>query len=103
MSAPVTNLGIVVGVDGSAASNVAVYWAARDASMRNVPLTLAHVVNGLVSTWPRIPLPVDSEQWQEEQGQQFIDDALKIVQHRGRRSGSNQQQGIFLGHRAHCR
>ena len=32
--------GIVVGVDGSPASKVAVQWAARDAELRKVPLTL---------------------------------------------------------------
>lgn len=36
--------GIVVGVDGSASSTVAVTWAARNAAMRRVPLNLVHVV-----------------------------------------------------------
>lgn len=35
-------LGIVVGVDGSPSSMAAVRWAAREATMRNVPLTLVH-------------------------------------------------------------
>ena len=43
MSAPMKRYGIVVGVDGSAASNSAVFWAARDAAMRHVPLTLVHM------------------------------------------------------------
>ena len=43
-TAAVKNRGVVVGVDGSAASKVAVEWAARNASMHNVPLTLAHVM-----------------------------------------------------------
>jgi nucleotide-binding universal stress UspA family protein len=41
MSTPVKRHGIVVGVDGLASSQAAVCWAARDATMRNVPLTLA--------------------------------------------------------------
>lgn len=50
-------LGVLVGVDGSPASNVAVAWAARDAEMRNLPLTIVHVVNADVATWPPMPYP----------------------------------------------
>jgi nucleotide-binding universal stress UspA family protein len=41
MSAPTMHRGILVGVDGSPASKVAVDWAARDAALRKVPLTLS--------------------------------------------------------------
>lgn len=40
---PVRN-GIVVGVDGSSPSDTAVAWAARDAALRRVPLTLVNTV-----------------------------------------------------------
>lgn len=43
MSAVVSRLGIVVGVDGSPFSKAAVWWAARDAAMRDVALTVVHV------------------------------------------------------------
>lgn len=36
--------GIVVGVDGSAASHAAARWAAHEATLRNLPLSLVHVV-----------------------------------------------------------
>ena len=36
--------GIVVGIDGSAASDAAVLWAAREAAMRNEPLALVHML-----------------------------------------------------------
>ena len=52
MSAPVKQLGIVVAVDGSPASNAAVCWAARDAAMRNVSLTVVHAVVTPTATWP---------------------------------------------------
>ena len=45
MSTATKHLGIVVAVDGSPASNAAVCWAARDAAMRNIPLTVVHAVN----------------------------------------------------------
>ena len=40
MSTAVKHLGIVVAVDGSPASDAAACWAAREAAMRNIPLTV---------------------------------------------------------------
>lgn len=81
MSAPKTHQGIVVGVDGSNAAKVAVDWAARDATMRGVPLTLLHVLTpAVVMTFPETPMPPGYLQWQEEQAQRYIDDALKVVE-----------------------
>lgn len=79
MSAPVKPGGIVVGVDGSAPSDVAVVWAARDAAMRHIPLTLVHVVSPFVPTWPQAPLPGGVEVWQENEGRRFLEHALKIA------------------------
>src|SRR5947209_233257 len=44
MSLPTTKYGILVGVDGSAQSDAAVDFAAREAVMRKAPLTLMHVI-----------------------------------------------------------
>jgi nucleotide-binding universal stress UspA family protein len=82
--------GIVVGVDGSPASKVAVQWAARDAAMRNVSLTLVHVANGVMATWPQTPLPVGFGKWQQQRGRQCIDDAIKIVEEATTGSGQVQ-------------
>ena len=43
-----THRGILVGVDRSTSSMAAVNWAARDAAMRNVALTLMHVIAPVV-------------------------------------------------------
>ena len=55
MSGVVSDREIVVGVDGSPASKAAVCWAARDAAMRNVALTLVHVLNAPVVDGRRRP------------------------------------------------
>ncbi|MCH9667891.1 MAG: universal stress protein [Actinomycetia bacterium] len=80
--------GIVVGVDGSAPSNAAVAWAAHDAALRTIPLTLVHVtvpaaaaVSTGVAAPSLIPMPVieDYTRWQQENAEQVIEDAHKIA------------------------
>ena len=79
MSTPVTNPGIVVGVDGSPASKVAIYWAGQEAAMRNLPLTLVYVVNRMVPTWPQAAAPTEFNHWQKEQARLLFEDAVKTV------------------------
>lgn len=71
--------GIVVGVDGSAASNAAVVWAARDAALRNVPLNLVHMLDTVVPTFPQIPMPSGVALWQLDDGHQALEQAAKIA------------------------
>lgn len=71
--------GLVVGVDGSPASSAAVVWAARDAAMRNVPLTLVHMLSTYVPTFPQIPLPGGVAVWQEDNGRQVLEEAAKLA------------------------
>ncbi len=82
MSEP-TRRGIVVGVDGSDPSRAAVRWAARAAAMRNVSLTLVHVVNVRFTTMPQTPLPVGFGGWLEEQGQTFLKEGERIAKRSG--------------------
>jgi len=79
MSNSTSHHGIVVGVDGSASSKVAVDWAAREAAMRNVSLTLVHVIPS-VRMWPDVPTPPEIERWYEKQGHEFLRDARKIAE-----------------------
>jgi len=89
MSSPVTHRGVVVGVDGSAASKVAVDWAARDAALRTVPLTLVNVLDPpVVYTFPRTQIPREYLEWQQDEGRKVLDDALKIVEDSTRQKGS---------------
>jgi nucleotide-binding universal stress UspA family protein len=80
MSEPVKRHGMVVGVDGSVASNAAVCWAAREAAMRHIPLTLVHMVDADVPMWPQMPLSAGVAVWQEDEGRQVLAQAVKIAE-----------------------
>lgn len=79
MNASVERQGLVVGVDGSPSSNAAVVWAARDAALRNVPLTLVHMLNAYVPTFPQIPLPGGAAVWQEDDGRRILGQAVDLA------------------------
>lgn len=84
MSAHQTDRGIVVGVDGSPSSTAAVEWAARDAAMHNVLLTLVHVVAPVPpSSGPtgQVPVPAGYALWRDSDAKRIVEDALKVVEH----------------------
>jgi nucleotide-binding universal stress UspA family protein len=80
MSTTLKSHGILVGVDGSAASRFAAGWAAHEAAMRGVRLTLVHMLNTYVPTYPQIPMPSGVALWQKDDGQQLLEAAVKIAQ-----------------------
>jgi nucleotide-binding universal stress UspA family protein len=68
---------IVVGVDGSPESRVAVDWAARDAALRGIPLKLIQVLNPpVVMVFPEVPMPPGYLEWQQSEGQAVLDAAV---------------------------
>ncbi|MBV8787150.1 MAG: universal stress protein [Mycobacterium sp.] len=71
--------GILVGVDGSAASHCAVRFAAHEAAMRGVRLTLVHMLNTYVPTYPQIPMPSGVALWQKDDRRQILDAAVTIA------------------------
>jgi nucleotide-binding universal stress UspA family protein len=81
------DLGIVVGVDGSSSSKSAVRWAADEARMRKMPVTLVHVVvtpawgptPWLLSDAP-LPVPAEEDPALEETGRKIIAEAIKIAE-----------------------
>src|SRR5437879_8654686 len=79
MSTPANHSGILVGVDGSPKSNYAVDWAARDATLRGVRLTIVHVVSPIGITLPQMQVPSAFAGWQVEQAQELLDDAVEIA------------------------
>jgi nucleotide-binding universal stress UspA family protein len=80
MSTPVKRHGIVVAVDGSPASNAAACWAARDAAMRNIPLTVVHAVVTPTATWPPVPYPDSVAVKLEDEGKKAVLHAIKIAE-----------------------
>jgi len=62
--------GIVVGVDGSAPSDAAVRWAAREAAMRNLGLTLVHALATPAPTGQRVDVDARA----------IVDAAVKIAE-----------------------
>ncbi|MDG4664585.1 universal stress protein [Mycobacterium sp. 236(2023)] len=80
MSTQSAPLGVVVGVDGSAASRVAVDWGARDAAMRRAPLTLVHVLpSAAVQSWIQVPLPSAFYEDEKREATRILADARAVV------------------------
>lgn len=75
---------IVVGVDGSAPSDAALRWGAREAAMRKVRVTLLHVLSPVVTGWGMgyaiAPLPSDYGERQKEEGRRVLDAARRVVE-----------------------
>jgi nucleotide-binding universal stress UspA family protein len=77
--------GIVVGVDGSPSSDQAVRWAAREAEMRNVPLSLVHIVErppwGMLALGGgAVPPPTETSEWRKTEGEEIISAAVKLAE-----------------------
>jgi nucleotide-binding universal stress UspA family protein len=77
MSETPTKYGILVGVDGSAESDAAVSWAAREAALRHEPVTLMHVVQPVAVSWPVSPDQATVAEWQDDNARHAIDQARK--------------------------
>lgn len=79
MAAAAKRYGVIAGVDGSAASNAAVRWAAHDAALRNVPLLLVHLLSPVASPWGQIPPLDEFAVWRENEGRRILAGSLKIA------------------------
>lgn len=81
MSTQSTQHGIIVGVDGSPAAKVAVDWSARDAVLRNIPLTLVYVRQGVeANMWLDMPVSEDSWRIEEQYSRRILSDAKTVAE-----------------------
>jgi nucleotide-binding universal stress UspA family protein len=81
MPTSTSNHGILVGVNGSAPSKVAVDWAAREASLHGLPLTLVHVLPpSLVKMWPEVPFPPGFREWNRQNGHDVLRAARQVAE-----------------------
>jgi nucleotide-binding universal stress UspA family protein len=77
--------GIVVGVDGSPSSDSAVRWAAREAAMRNVPLSIVHIIErppwGMLALGGgAVPPLTETSEWRKTEGEEVISAARKLAE-----------------------
>jgi nucleotide-binding universal stress UspA family protein len=79
MSETATKYGILVGVDGSPASDAAVAWASREAVSLRIPITLMHVAAPIVVGWPVGQLYANMPEWQKDNAQHVIEHARKTL------------------------
>jgi nucleotide-binding universal stress UspA family protein len=80
MTAQATKYGILVAVDGSPESDAAVRWAAQEAELRDMRVTLAHVVVPVVTSWPVRSLQAEFNEWQEDNARQILEQGQKMLQ-----------------------
>ncbi|MEO3756899.1 universal stress protein [Mycobacterium sp. B14F4] len=73
--------GILVAVDGSATSLEATRWAAHEAALRHVPLTVVHVLP-YVEVGPWVDLPIPPEYWEERdrRGEKMVANARHVAE-----------------------
>jgi nucleotide-binding universal stress UspA family protein len=79
MSKTTGKYGVLVCIDGSAASDAAVAWGTREAIMRQLPITLVHAVTPVVVGWPVGQLYADIPDWQNDNAKEVIDQARKTL------------------------
>lgn len=81
MSVKKAHYGILVAADGSPDSKVAVDWAARDAELRGLPLTIVHILpTDQAAEWLDVPIPDEYLEWRRLEAQKIMADAVDIAE-----------------------
>lgn len=72
--------GIVAAVDGSACSQAAVRWAAQEASLRGVPLTVAHVQpTDEIGPWLDVPVTPEHSAQRDQRSTEIVRSAVELA------------------------
>lgn len=72
--------GVVVGVDGSPQARAALEWAARDAELRGVPLTVVHVLAPVATAvWIDVPVPRDFIETRNRRATEVVSESTTAV------------------------
>ncbi|AFM15836.1 universal stress protein UspA-like protein [Mycolicibacterium chubuense NBB4] len=74
-----TRYGILVGVDGSQQSYTAARWAAEEARLFGLPVTLMDVVTPTAATWSRVPLEQTIAECERENAEDILASARDTV------------------------
>lgn len=85
MSEHIPHRGVVVGVDGSPSATAAVRWAAQEAVMRNLPLTVVHAEAAPPATrsifaWPAGRIPEEVLEIEENQTHAIVAEAVAAAE-----------------------
>lgn len=72
--------GVVTAVDGSPRSLAAAHWAAREASLRDVPITVVHVQSSEdISPWLDLPISDEYLAARDRRAAEIVDEAVDAV------------------------
>lgn len=96
MSNEQRHFGVVVGIDGSPGSDAAVQWAAREAAMRKLRLTVVHAIPTPTLPWPTAPALEEFCRRQEADARSIINDAVKLAEDRRVCGGPAEIDGQFF-------
>jgi nucleotide-binding universal stress UspA family protein len=82
MSTARKHQGILVATDGSPAANVAVDWAAREAVLHRLPLSILHIIESpSVGMFPQVPMPLELTDLLNQKGQDILEAATETARH----------------------
>ncbi len=88
MSSAGTDLGVVVGVDGSSAADSAITWAARYAALHKQALTLVHVIPRVEAlTWYEASITSELERVSLERDRELMQAAKAVAERAGADNG----------------